>query len=114
MVGTGEEGYYVPPTKGTSQNQVWGNNCLLLVSILLQDIGSGPMVGTGEEGYYVPPTKGTSQSQVWCNNSQLPADHILAGSLGTATRVSNDIFLYFVLCLNTWKIKLASEPMESL
>ncbi|XP_072049664.1 coatomer subunit alpha-like [Amphiura filiformis] len=54
------------------------------------DIGSGPMIGTGEEGYYVPPTKGTSQTQVWCNNSQLPADHILAGSFGTATRLLHD------------------------
>lgn len=26
--------------------------------------------------------------QVWCNNSQLPVDHILAGSFETAMRVS--------------------------
>lgn len=30
-----------------------------------------------------------SLSQVWCNNSQLPVDHILAGSFETAMRVSS-------------------------
>ena len=47
----------------------------------------GPTAGGGDEGYFVPPTKGTSQSQVWCNNSQLPVDHVLAGSFETAMRV---------------------------
>ena len=32
---------------------------------------------------------GTSQTQVWCNNSQLPVDHVLAGSFDTAFRVSD-------------------------
>ena len=41
----------------------------------------------GEEGFFVPATKGQSQTQVWCNNSQLPVDHILAGSFDTAMRV---------------------------
>nr|XP_039274380.1 LOW QUALITY PROTEIN: coatomer subunit alpha-like [Styela clava] len=44
----------------------------------------------GGEGYFVPPTKGTSQAQVWCNNSQLPVDHILAGSFDTAFRLLHD------------------------
>ena len=53
------------------------------------DLDLGPAAaGGGEEGYFVPPTKGTSQGQVWCNNSQLPVDHVLAGSFETATRVS--------------------------
>ncbi|KAL8592535.1 hypothetical protein ACOMHN_030220 [Nucella lapillus] len=53
------------------------------------DVG-GPATGAGEEGYFVPPTKGTSQTQVWCNNSQLPVDHILAGSFETAMRLLHD------------------------
>ncbi|XP_046576766.1 coatomer subunit alpha-like [Haliotis rubra] len=51
------------------------------------DVGPTP---TGEEGYFVPPTKGTSQTQVWCNNSQLPVDHLLAGSFETAMRLLHD------------------------
>ncbi|CAD5114426.1 DgyrCDS3559 [Dimorphilus gyrociliatus] len=50
------------------------------------EIGSG----AGSEGFFVPPTKGTSQSQIWCNNSQLPVDHILAGSFETAARLLHD------------------------
>ena len=50
------------------------------------DLGPGGGV-SGDEGYFVPPTKGTSQCQVWCNNSQLPVDHVLAGSFETAMRV---------------------------
>jgi coatomer protein complex subunit alpha (xenin) len=53
------------------------------------DVG-GPATGAGEEGYFVPPTKGTSQAQVWCNNSQLPVDHVLAGSFETAMRLLHD------------------------
>jgi len=44
----------------------------------------------GQEGYFVPPTKGVSQTQIWCNNSQLPVDHILAGSFDTAFRLLHD------------------------
>lgn len=47
--------------------------------------------GSGTEvGSYVPPTKGTSQAVNWCNNSQLPVDHILAGSFETAMRLLHD------------------------
>uniref|UniRef100_UPI00358FCA42 coatomer subunit alpha isoform X1 n=1 Tax=Myxine glutinosa TaxID=7769 RepID=UPI00358FCA42 len=49
--------------------------------------GSGVEV---DDGFFVPPTKGTSQAQVWCNNSQLPVDHILAGSFETAMRLLHD------------------------
>ncbi|XP_053408078.1 coatomer subunit alpha-like isoform X1 [Mercenaria mercenaria] len=52
------------------------------------DVPSTP-TGAGE-GYFVPPTKGTSQAQVWCNNSQLPVDHVLAGSYETAMRLLHD------------------------
>lgn len=31
---------------------------------------------------------GVVSCQIWCNNSQLPVDHILAGSFETAMRVS--------------------------
>nr|XP_011420529.2 coatomer subunit alpha [Crassostrea gigas] len=55
------------------------------------DLDVGPAAaGGGEEGFFVPPTKGTSQTQVWCNNSQLPVDHILAGSFETAMRLLHD------------------------
>ncbi|ESO90102.1 hypothetical protein LOTGIDRAFT_218145 [Lottia gigantea] len=53
------------------------------------DLDVGP-VSTGEDGFFVPPTKGTSQAQVWCNNSQLPVDHVLAGSFETAMRLLHD------------------------
>ncbi|CAL1531227.1 unnamed protein product [Lymnaea stagnalis] len=53
------------------------------------DVGAAA-TGAGEEGYFVPPSKGTSQAQVWCNNSQLPVDHILAGSFETAFRLLHD------------------------
>ncbi|XP_061177948.1 coatomer subunit alpha-like isoform X2 [Saccostrea echinata] len=55
------------------------------------DLDVGPAAaGGGEEGFFVPPTKGTSQTQVWCNNSQLPVDHVLAGSFETAMRLLHD------------------------
>ncbi|MGH0180841.1 UNVERIFIED_CONTAM: hypothetical protein FKN15_012720 [Acipenser sinensis] len=48
-------------------------------------------IGGGvEDGFFVPPTKGVSPNQVWCNNSQLPVDHILAGSFETAMRLLHD------------------------
>ncbi|XP_030921093.1 coatomer subunit alpha, partial [Geospiza fortis] len=53
------------------------------------DVPAGP-AGTAEDGFFVPPTKGTSPAQVWCNNSQLPVDHILAGSFETAMRLLHD------------------------
>ncbi|XP_076090931.1 coatomer subunit alpha-like isoform X1 [Mytilus galloprovincialis] len=54
------------------------------------DLDVGPSGGDSAEGYFVPPTKGTSQTQVWCNNSQLPVDHVLAGSFETAMRLLHD------------------------
>ncbi|KAJ7307546.1 hypothetical protein JRQ81_009571 [Phrynocephalus forsythii] len=53
------------------------------------DVAAGP-AGEAEEGFFVPPTKGTSPAQAWCNNSQLPVDHILAGSFETAMRLLHD------------------------
>uniref|UniRef100_A0A8C8AXL6 Coatomer subunit alpha n=1 Tax=Otus sunia TaxID=257818 RepID=A0A8C8AXL6_9STRI len=53
------------------------------------DVPAGP-AGAPEDGFFVPPTKGTSPAQVWCNNSQLPVDHILAGSFETAMRLLHD------------------------
>lgn len=52
-------------------------------------IGAG---GSTEDGFFVPPTKGMSPTQMWCNNSQLPVDHILAGSFETAMRVRLQLF----------------------
>ncbi|KAI9544317.1 hypothetical protein NQZ68_001189, partial [Dissostichus eleginoides] len=50
-----------------------------------------PAAGGGaEDGFFVPPTKGMSPTQIWCNNSQLPVDHILAGSFETAMRLLHD------------------------
>uniref|UniRef100_A0A8C5GEB3 Coatomer subunit alpha n=1 Tax=Gouania willdenowi TaxID=441366 RepID=A0A8C5GEB3_GOUWI len=46
--------------------------------------------GGAEDGFFVPPTKGMSPTQMWCNNSQLPVDHILAGSFETAMRLLHD------------------------
>lgn len=51
-----------------------------------QDVPAGG-AGGAEDGFFVPPTKGISPTQMWCNNSQLPVDHILAGSFETAMRV---------------------------
>ncbi|CAO2638403.1 Coatomer subunit alpha [Lemmus lemmus] len=53
------------------------------------DVPSGVTSGA-EDGFFVPPTKGTSPTQIWCNNSQLPVDHILAGSFETAMRLLHD------------------------
>lgn len=69
-----------------------------------QDIPAGGG-GGAEDGFFVPPTKGMSPTQMWCNNSQLPVDHILAGSFETAMRVRKKkkltfvfgVFLFFVL-----------------
>ena len=35
MAGSGEEGYFVPPVKGTNQAQVWCNNSSLPVDHIL-------------------------------------------------------------------------------
>jgi coatomer protein complex subunit alpha (xenin) len=43
-----------------------------------------------DDGYFVPPTRGPSQLQVWVNNSQLPVDHILAGSFESAFRLLHE------------------------
>lgn len=61
-----------------------------------QDMPAGAG-GGAEDGFFVPPTKGMSPSQMWCNNSQLPVDHILAGSFETAMRVRNecDVILHY-------------------
>ncbi|MCL4128899.1 UNVERIFIED_CONTAM: hypothetical protein GTU68_009020 [Idotea baltica] len=44
----------------------------------------------GEEGYYVPPPRGQPPSQIWTSKSQLPIDHILAGSFESAMRLLTD------------------------
>ncbi|XP_037070234.1 coatomer subunit alpha-like [Pollicipes pollicipes] len=46
--------------------------------------------GADDDGYFVPPTKGTPQTQVWTRNSQLPVDHVLAGSFESAFRLLHD------------------------
>ncbi|XP_054261634.1 coatomer subunit alpha-like [Macrosteles quadrilineatus] len=48
------------------------------------------VTSTAEEGYFVAPTSGVSQSKVWATNSQLPIDHIMAGSFETAFRLLHD------------------------
>ncbi|PNF39948.1 Coatomer subunit alpha [Cryptotermes secundus] len=48
------------------------------------------VVPGADDGYFVPPTKGLSQLQVWVNNSQLPVDHILAGSFESAFRLLHE------------------------
>ena len=48
------------------------------------------MGGDGEEGYFVPPPRGPPPSQVWASKSQLPYDHILAGSFESAARLLHD------------------------
>jgi len=57
---------------------------------LRQDLPPGGGGGS-EDGFFVPPTKGTSPTQMWCNNSQLPVDHVLAGSFETAMRVRTTV-----------------------
>lgn len=49
-----------------------------------------PGVDTVGDGSYVPPTTGTSQTFHWTNNSQLPGDHVAAGSFDTACRLLHD------------------------
>lgn len=55
-----------------------------------EDLDLPPVVDaapTGEEGYFIAPTKGVSQTLVWANNSQLPIDHVMAGSFESAFRL---------------------------
>lgn len=54
----------------------------------VQEVDAAATLGSEGEGYYVPPTLGTSPQQVWANNSQLPVDHVMAGSFQSAMRVS--------------------------
>lgn len=54
------------------------------------DLDVGPMPTGAGEDYYAPPTRGNSQSQVWCNNSQIPVDHLVAGSFDSAARLLNE------------------------
>lgn len=103
--GGAEDGFFVPPTKGTSPAQVTSQVCdfsetfyLNAASFFLPDLVI--YVCTAQER--VKGIKGDECVhmhnsscmisllflQVWCNNSQLPVDHILAGSFETAMRVS--------------------------
>ena len=68
-----------------------------------QDVGPLP-TGDGED-YYVPPTQGTSQAHVWVTNSQLPVDHVVAGSFDTAARVSTKFLFqyYMTICLREFE-----------
>ncbi|XP_035684258.1 coatomer subunit alpha-like isoform X1 [Branchiostoma floridae] len=88
--GTTGEGLDEEGLGGDGEDAGWdvGDEDLELPADL--DVGPGPAMGGDEEGYFVPPTKGVSQGQVWCNNSQLPVDHILAGSFETAFRLLHD------------------------
>ena len=77
-----------------------------MLSVERSDVGGGWDVGDedlvlppelestvvpgADDGYFVPPTRGPSQLQVWVNNSQLPVDHILAGSFESAFRLLHE------------------------
>ncbi|XP_034935334.1 coatomer subunit alpha-like [Chelonus insularis] len=60
----------------------------------VEDVDLPPELDTpgsgAKEGYFVAPTKGLSVTHYWINNSQLPADHIVAGSFDTAFRLLHD------------------------
>lgn len=77
---------------GSLVNRLIEKDCAMLLCIhcglycLLQDLGPTADDVAGD-GFFAVPTKGTNPTQLWCNNSQLPADHIRAGSFETAMRV---------------------------
>lgn len=52
--------------------------------------GGVPTIVSGEDGFFVPPPRGQPPTHSWTNKSQLPADHILAGSFESATRLLHD------------------------
>lgn len=54
------------------------------------DLDVGVAAASGDDAYFVPPTKGTPVTQLWANNSQLPVDHVLAGSFESAFRLLHD------------------------
>ncbi|XP_076029006.1 coatomer subunit alpha isoform X2 [Oratosquilla oratoria] len=57
------------------------------------DSGAGvsSSIGNGaDETYYVPPPRGQPPPHVWTQKSQLPIDHVLAGSFESAFRLLND------------------------
>lgn len=58
--------------------------------VLPPDLDLEPVIGGEGDGYYVPPPKGPSQSDVWSKNSQLPGDHVVAGSFDTAMILLHD------------------------
>merc|ERR1739838_327144 len=45
---------------------------------------------SGEDGFYVPPPRGQPPTTAWTNKSQLPVDHILAGTFESACRLLHD------------------------
>ncbi|XP_026472651.1 coatomer subunit alpha [Ctenocephalides felis] len=49
-----------------------------------------PAGGQDTDSYFVPPVKGISHTQYWINNSQLPVDHVLAGSFESAFKLLNE------------------------
>jgi len=45
---------------------------------------------SGEDGFFVPPPRGQPPTHTWSSKSQLPVDHILAGSFESACRLLHD------------------------
>ncbi|KAF7993085.1 hypothetical protein HCN44_005866 [Aphidius gifuensis] len=60
----------------------------------VEDVDLPPELETtassNDNGYFVAPTKGIPPSQHWVTNSQLPVDHIAAGSFDSAFRLLHD------------------------
>lgn len=56
----------------------------------IPDLGPVEAAATGSENYVHLPTNGTSPNAMWIKNSQLPADHVMAGSFETACRLLNE------------------------
>ena len=53
-------------------------------------LNAGGEADDDDSGYFVAPTKGNSPAANWANNSQLPVDHIVAGSFESACRLLHD------------------------
>lgn len=56
----------------------------------IPDLGPSQPAISGNANYIHLPTNGTSPRSMWIKNSSLPADHVMAGSFETATRLLHE------------------------
>lgn len=81
------DGFGEEATRSTEEGGGWDVEEDLDLPPELELAGSA---GGTSDGFFVSPSRGSNPAQVWCNNSQLPVDHLVAGSFETAARLLHD------------------------